>query len=94
MPEFFVKVDGKRLDPVADLETTTASIVAAVRAGGDFVEFASGSRVVSVLVTPSTSVTVHHVPQAEPETALAGDRVSVGVASMFPEYDTYMDYGI
>ncbi|MFE4468077.1 hypothetical protein ACFRFH_04590 [Leifsonia sp. NPDC056824] len=93
MPDFYVRVANRRLDPVTDLETTRAQIVDAVREGGDFVDFVDGARVISVLITPSTTVTVH--PLAEAARTLRPVPVGPnGLDAVFPSFDAYEDYGV
>ncbi|WP_434315475.1 hypothetical protein [Leifsonia sp. P73] len=93
MPDFFVRVANRRLDPVADLETTRAQLVAAVREGGDFVDFLDGTRLVSVLITPASAVTVHRVVEgARPLHAVRAGKAALD--AVFPSFDAYENYGV
>ncbi|MEN2741715.1 hypothetical protein ABCS02_28355 [Microbacterium sp. X-17] len=92
MPDFFVRVAGRRLDPVADLETTRAQLVAAVREGGDFVDFLDGTRLISVLITPASAVTVHTVAEAQ-RGLHPVQAAHAALDAVFPSFDAYDNYG-
>jgi hypothetical protein len=81
-------IGGRRLIPIVDIEETKRQITDAVRRGGGFVTLASASRIVEVMITPATPITVEHALDDEPDEAFAAAGASQ-LEEIFPSFDSY-----
>ena len=90
MTRYVFRIAARALTPVVDVETTKSEIAGAVRSGGDFVEFRAGERVVQVLVTPTTPITIEELDDLPTSGATVSATAGPPLSEWsFPDFDEW-----
>ncbi len=90
MTRYVFRIATRSLTPVVDVETTKSEIADAVRAGGDFVEFRAGDRVVQVLVTQTTPITIEELDDLQTSGATVSATAGPPLSEWsFPDFDEW-----